>query len=258
MGKPEKHLPFLVVFISIISILFLSQIFSSNFRIKILNMFRMPLKVASGSFYVLRDIKGFRDDRSENRLLKENIDNLEKEILGLRGLGLENKRLRGLLGFRKEESHKFVPAMVIARDPSGLKDTLIIDKGKRQKVQTDMVVISGNGLVGRVRESGWSIARVLLITDRDSVVSSMVQRTRDEGAIVGNGRNGLLMRYLELNSKVMQGDKVITSGFGGVFEKGILIGEVVSVKKDANGLYLNAIVKPEVDISQLEEALVMR
>ena len=258
MGKPEKHLPFLVIFISIVSILFLSQIFSSNFRIKILNIFRMPLKVASGSFYALRDISSFREHKSENRLLRENIDNLEKEILDLRELDLENKRLRELLGFREKKSHKFVPAMVIARDPSGLKDTIIIDKGKKQKVQKDMVVISGNGLVGRVRESGWSIARVLLITDRDSVVSSIVQMTRDEGAIVGNGRNGLLMRYLELNSKVKQGDKIITSGFGGVFEKGILIGEVVSVKKDASGLYLNAIVKPEVDIAQLEEALVMR
>ncbi|NQV04031.1 MAG: rod shape-determining protein MreC, partial [Candidatus Omnitrophica bacterium] len=173
--------------------------------------------MASGSFYVLRDISGFRELRSKNRLLRENVDNLEKEILGLRELGLENKRLKELLGFRKE-SHKFVPAMVIARDPSGLKDTIIIDKGKKQKVQKDMVVISGNGLVGRVRESGWSIARVLLITDRDSVVSSIVQSTRDEGAIVGNGRNGLLMRYLELNSKVKQGDKIIASGFGGVFE----------------------------------------
>lgn len=258
MGKPEKHLPFLVVFISIISILFLSQIFSSNFRIKILNIFRMPLKVASGSFYVLRDIKGFRELKNKNRLLRENIDNLEKEISNLREFDLENKRLRELLGFRKKKSHKFVPVMVIARDPSGLKDTVIIDKGKRQKVKKDMVVISGNGLVGRVRESGWSIARVLLITDRDSVVSSIVQRSRDEGAIVGNGRNGLLMRYLELNSKVKQGDKIITSGFGGVFEKGILIGEVISVKKDASGLYLNAIVKPEVDIAQIEEALVMR
>lgn len=218
----------------------------------------MPLKVTSGSFYVLRDISGFKDTRNENRILRENIDNLEKKILDLREFGLENKRLRELLGFRKRKSHKFVPAMVIARDPSSLKDTVIIDKGKRNKVQKDMVVISGNGLVGRVRESGWSIARVLLITDRDSVVSSIVQRTRDEGAIVGNGRNGLLLRYLELNSKVKQGDEIITSGFGGVFEKGILIGEIVSVKKDASGLYLNAIVKPEVDISQLEEALVMR
>ena len=258
MGKSEKHLPFLIIFIGIISVLFLSQIFSNNLRIKILNVFRTPLKLISGSYYVLQDVISFNDLRSENKILKENISNLEKKISELREFSLENKRLRELLGFTESRRHKFVPAMVIARDPSGLKDTIIIDKGKKENVEKGMIAISGNGLVGRVRESGWTIARVLLITDRDSVVSAVVQRTRDEGAIVGNGRSGLIMKYLELNSSVKEGDEVITSGFGGVFEKGILIGEVVSVTKDASELYLTARVKPKVDVVQLEEVLVMR
>jgi len=66
------------------------------------------------------------------------------------------------------------------------------------------------------------------------------------------------MKYLELDSDVKEGDKIITSGFSGVFEKGILIGEVVSVEKDVSGLYLRAIVKPEVDLRRLEDALVIR
>ena len=147
--------------------------------------------------------------------------------------------------------------MVIARDPLGLRDVIIIDKGKRDGVEKDMIVISGNGLVGRVRECGWSISRVLLITDCNSVVSGIVQRTREEGAVTGTG-SGIVMKYLEVESKTKRGDKVITSGFGGVFEKGIMIGEVESIERDSSAIYLRAAVKTEVDIDRLEEVLVMR
>lgn len=259
MEKPEKYPSFLTAFIVIIGIVFLSQVFSNDFRIKILNIFRGPLKLVSGLSYVLRDVAGFKNSRDENRILRENIDNLEKQVLDLKEFDLENKRLRELLGFRdSSKDRKFVPAMVIARDPSGLIESVIIDKGKGDAVRKDMAVVSGNALVGRVRESGHSIARVLLITDVDSVVSAIAQRTRDEGAVTGNGRDSLIMKYVELTSDIKEGDEVVTSGFGGIFEKGILIGKVLSVRKDANGLYLNAIIKPEVNIDHLEAALVMR
>jgi len=255
--KSEKNLPFIVISIGIIIIAFLSQVFSNDFQIKILNIFRTPLKVISGSYYVLRDVANFKELRNENKILREDTANLEKEILKLQEERLENRKLRELLDFRRSKGAKLIPAMVIARDPSILRDTIIIDKGRKHDVQKDMSVISGNALVGRVRESGWSISRVLLITDRDSVLSGIAQRTRDEGAIAGNMRSGLIMKYLELDCGVKKGDKIITSGFSGVFEKGILIGEVVSIENDASGLYLNAIVKPEVDMIRLEQVLVM-
>ena len=171
---------------------------------------------------------------------------------------MENKRLKELLDFRKSEKRKVIPSMVIARDLSHLKDTIVIDKGKKHNVEKDMVVISGNGLVGRVRECGFSISRVLLITDADSVVSGIAQRTRDEGAVTGNTEESLIMKYLELDSDIKKGDNVITSGFGRVFGKGISIGHVVSTAKDESGLYLYAIIEPEVDMMKLEEVLVIQ
>ncbi|MFC1623936.1 rod shape-determining protein MreC [Candidatus Omnitrophota bacterium] len=257
MGKTIKRSPFLVVSITVLTLFILSQIFSNESRIKILNAFRTPLKVISGSYYVLRDIPNFKELKNENKLLRERINNFDKKLLSLQEAHLENIRLRKLLGFRESKKHKFIPSMVIAKDPLGLGNTIIIDKGKKDNVDKDMVVISGNGLVGRVRESGWSIARILLITDRDSVVGGILHRTRDEGAIRGTA-SGITMKYLELNSTVKEGDSVVTSGFSGVFEKGILIGKVVSVEKDASGLYLRATLKPEVDMMRLEEVLVIR
>ncbi|MFH1853874.1 MAG: rod shape-determining protein MreC [Candidatus Omnitrophota bacterium] len=258
MAKSNKNFPLAAVFISILSIVILSQIFSKDTRVKILNVFRTPLKLISVSSCILRDVSNFKEILNENKILKENINNLENKILQFQEASIENKRLRELLGFRGPEKRRFAPAMVIARDPIGMGNTIIIDKGKQNNIHKDMVVISGGGLVGRVRECGWSIARVLLITDEDSVVGSMIQETRDEGAIVGDGYSGLLMKYLELSSEVKEGDKVVTSGFSGVFEKGILIGEITSITKDASGLYLNAIVKPEVYMMRIEDVLVIR
>jgi len=255
--KKQFSFSYIVIFIVILGLLFLPQLFSSEVRIKILNIFRVPLKVSSGIFYVLRDVSRFKELRDENKILRDNLSSLKKEMLNLQEAGLENQRLKDLLGFRDKEKRKFIPAMVIARDPLGLHDTIIIDKGKRDEVSKDMVVISGNGLVGRVRECGWSISRVLLITDCDSVLSAIVQRTREEGAVIGT-RSGIIMKYLELDSSVKEGDRVMTSGFGDVFEKGILIGEVSSIEKDSSSLYMKAMIKPEVDIARLEEVLVIR
>ncbi len=258
MKNIYKNPPFIKIFAVLIALLFVLQLFSSDFRMRILGIFRLPLRAIAGTYYVLRDIPEFQQIRRENKILRENLANLKKEILKVRELSLENKRLRKLLDFREELDRKVLPAMVIARDPSGLRDAIIIDKGSDHGIKKDMVVISGNGLVGRVREVGRTICRILLITDTDSVVSGIVARTRDEGAVEGNMRLGLNMKYLERDSGVKEGDEVITSGFSGVFEKGILIGEVTFIKRDPSGLYLNANIKPSVDMMKLEEVLVMR
>ena len=258
MIKPEKNLPIIAVLIFIAAIILLSQIFSSDFRIKTLDIFRVPLKIVSGSVYALRDVASFTEMERENKFLRDNAASLEKELLSLKEARLENERLRKLLDFKNPSMRKFVPSLVIARDPSGLNDTVVIDRGKKDNIEKGMIVISQNGLAGKVSETGWRISRVLLVTDYDSTFSGIVERTREEGAVAGNMRAGLIMKYLDIGCDVKKGDKVITSGLYGVFEKGILIGEVVSVEPDSSGLYMNAIIKPEVDVRKLEEVLVIK
>jgi len=256
--KPQKNFPIIAVLVFIAAVTLLSQIFSSDFRVKTLDLLRIPLKLISGSVYALRDVANFMEIRAENKILKENTANLEMELLNLREAALENERLKKFLDFKESDRRKFVPALVIARDPSGLNDTVVIDGGRKDKIEKGMVVISGGGLAGRVIETGWRISRVLLITDYDSTFSGVIETTRDEGAVSGSMRAGLVMKYLDIGCNATKGDKVITSGLYGVFEKGLLIGEVVSLEQDSSGLYMNAIVKPEVDIRKLEEVLVVR
>lgn len=242
--KPTKNFP-LVLLVSFL------LIFLYNTRIKIFNLLRAPLRLMAGSYYALQDIARYKQVMMENKILRENIDNLEGEILKLEDARLENQRLHALLGFTEKKQDKFIPAMVIARDFSGFSDTIIIDKGKKQGVQKGMTVISGNGFVGRVRETGSSISSVLLISDRNSVVSGIVQSTRDEGAVEGRMRSGIVLKYLDLDSDVKEGDKVITA-------KGILIGRIASIAVDDSALYMNATIEPEVDMGKLEEVLVIR
>jgi len=256
--KPQKNFPIIAVLVFIAAVTLLSQIFSSDFRVKTLDLLRIPLKLISGSVYALRDAANFMEIRAENKILKENTANLEMELLNLREAALENERLKKFLDFKESDRRKFGPALVRARDPSGLNDTVVIDRGRKDKIEKGMIVISGSGIAGRVIETGWSISRVLLVTDYDAVFSGVVERTRDEGAVSGNMRAGLVMKYLALGCGVKKGDKVITSGLYGVFEKGILIGEVVSIETDSGGLYENAVIKPEVDARKLEEVLVVR
>ncbi|MBU1913338.1 MAG: rod shape-determining protein MreC [Candidatus Omnitrophica bacterium] len=258
MIKPEKNLPIIAVLVFIAAITLLSQIFSSDFRVKTLDALRIPLKLISGSVYALRDVSDFMEIRAENKILRENTANLEMEVLNLREAKLENERLKKLLDFKESDRRKFLPALVIARNPSGLNDTVVIDRGRKDKIEKGMVVISGSGLAGRVMETGWRISRVLLVTDYDSTFSGVIETTRDEGAVSGSMRAGLVMKYLDIGCNAKKGDKVITSGLYGVFEKGLLIGEVVSLEQDSSGLYMNAIVKPEVDVRKLEEVLVVR
>ncbi|PJC47044.1 MAG: hypothetical protein CO035_07765, partial [Candidatus Omnitrophica bacterium CG_4_9_14_0_2_um_filter_42_8] len=141
MIKPQKNFPIIAVLVFIAAVTLLSQIFSSDFRVKTLDLLRIPLKLISGSVYALRDVANFMEIRAENKILKENTANLEMELLNLREAALENERLKKFLDFKESDRRKFVPALVIARDPSGLNDTVVIDGGRKDKIEKGMVVI---------------------------------------------------------------------------------------------------------------------
>ncbi len=207
---------------------------------------------------MLKDVSTYREFNNQKKILEVNIESLEKENLRLREERLENERLKKLLNFTQGKDTKYIPSMVIGKDFLMAQDSIIIDKGKKHNIKKDMTVINGVALVGRVYEVGWSLSRVILITNKDMFVGGIVERTRDIGSVTGNGSSELIMRYLELGCDVKASDEVISSGFSGIFEKGMLIGKVVRVEKDPSGLYLFAIIKPQVDINKLEEVLVIK
>jgi rod shape-determining protein MreC len=119
-------------------------------------------------------------------------------------------------------------------------------------------VVSTKGLVGRTVEVGRRSTKVLLITDPNSKVGVLIARNRHGGVLIGRPDARCRMIYISPDADVSIGDKVITAGLGGIFPKGMLVGEVVKIDKEPGRLYKYAVVKPADDLSKLEEVLCVR
>lgn len=169
----------------------------------------------------------------------------------------ENERLKKLLSFREQSQFTTVAAKVIARDPNNWSRGIVIDKGFKQGIRPEDVVISESGLVGRVTETTGSISKIILINDPDSSTAAIIQRTREEGLVSGTLLGVVAMRYLEKNSDVSIGDIAVTSGVTKNYPASILIGKVEQVENDAQGLGKYCVIAPEVDLKRIEEVLVI-
>ena len=139
---------------------------------------------------------------------------------------------------------------------------MTIDCGSDQGVSVNMAMVNDQGLIGRVTEVSSNWAKVRAIVDGQSSISAIVERTRDNGMIKGNNtfttEDGLCqMINLPLDSDIVVGDRIITSGLGEIFPKGIPIGEVIEVVDEKREKYITAIVQPAVDFQRLEEGLVV-
>jgi len=200
---------------------------------------------------------GLVDARRDNQRLQERVAGLESELLRLGELEHENARLAELLSLRARLQGPVYGARVIARDPGPLSMTLTIDRGERDQVRRGMAVLAPAGVVGQVTEASHTAARVVLLTDHNSGIDAIVQRSRARGIVQGGNDGSCQMNYLSRDADVVVGDQVMTSGLDGVFPKGIVIGEVVEVGRRHRGLLQAAVVRPSVALDRLEEVLVV-
>ncbi|UCG21122.1 MAG: rod shape-determining protein MreC [Deltaproteobacteria bacterium] len=193
----------------------------------------------------------------ENQVLKRELQELKLEVNRYREAHLANERLRALLNFKKSIATPLLPAQLVAFDPAGWFQTILIDKGRNDGVVRDMAVVSAEGLVGRVIGVSNHHAKVLLILDGNSAVDAYIQRSRARGVLVGLGLELCLLKYVQRNEDVQVGDQVISSGMGGVFPKGLLVGTVKEVVRGSSGLFQRVEVEPAVNFGRLEEVLVV-
>ena len=196
-------------------------------------------------------------DTSEDNqeLIKENRT-LRAVLAQSDEVRLENERLRLLLEFKEAQAFETLPARVIAEDASSWFRTVMIDKGSEQGVTEGMPVVVAEGVVGRVVRSSPRFSRVLLITDASSAVASLLQGNRARGVCRGKGEQ-LVFDFVLRQEGVGIGDRVVTSGMGGVFPKGLMVGSVKGVNRQEFGLFQEIEVTPSVDFSHLEEVLIL-
>lgn len=190
--------------------------------------------------------------------LQATVDRLMVENVRLREAEIENANLRELLQFKMANpSYEMLAAEVIGRDPDNLLQYLIIDRGSEDGLQAGMPVVTARGLVGRIDEVFPRTARVLLLTDPASTVSALIQSSRSAGIVQGQGRSGLVMRFVEQSEPVAENDIVLTSGLGGAYPKRLLIGQVVSVTRSDVEMFLEIAVQSAVDFDRVESVLVI-
>lgn len=196
-----------------------------------------------------------KDDNSRSRKLS---DKLAFENLLLVERLKAYQRLDSLLEFPSLDETPFEAARVIGRDPTDRAKILILNKGAKHGIAPNMPVVTHRGVVGRIVSCGWSSSKALLITDIRSAVDGIVQETRESLVVVGANSPTLDVKYLSFNANAKNGDIVISSGLGGIFPKGLLIGALEKVTPVSGSLFLLAQLRPAEDFGRLEEAIILK
>ncbi len=196
----------------------------------------------------------------ENRGLRRQLEMLQGENAILRESKIDLDRLRQDYAFVHKSPTALLAADVIGKRPDPKFDTLIISRGSRDGVRPNSVVVTRNGLVGRVFEVNPNSSSVLMLTDQNSGVGARVQRASSRATGVCKGDNSPLLAlvYLPGEASIKPGDTIVTSGLGGIFPAGILIGTVDAVKTDEGTVARTARVRPHVDFDRLEEVYVQQ
>jgi len=195
---------------------------------------------------------------AENRALREEADRLRVEALRVREIRAENLRLRQLLALRERLPLDTLPAEVIAKDWGGWIRSLTVNRGRRSGIQRLTPVIAPDGLVGRVAIVRADLAVVQLLNDPSSAVGGVVQRTRTVGMVEGEPGGGLRFKFLAREGEGVEvGDLVVSSGLGGVFPKGLPVGQVAQVEVRGSALFQFARLVPVVNYARVEEVLLL-
>jgi rod shape-determining protein MreC len=209
-------------------------------------------------------IKGFRDHydtlagfRSENERLRKRVQSLEIERQRLLEAEATNRRLQQLLNFRSELPAGAITASIIGNSATSWFQSCILNKGSADGLRKGMAVVTPLGVVGKVVTVTGRTAKVLLLTDPNSGIDVVVQRTRSRGIVSGSLESGTVLKYMKRSEDVQEGDRLVTSGLDNVFPKGLLVGTVIKVRKQNRGLFQSVEVWPAVQAARVEEVLVV-
>jgi len=212
------------------------------------------LSAIKGSWHRYLFLYGLVD---ENKRLQDTNARLVREVMEYQEARLENIRLQRLLAFKEQHKYSTISARVICRDLSGIMKTLMINCGENDGVRKGQLVVVDAGVVGRVIETTWHAARVLILTDENSNIDALTQSTRTYGILQGTGKGTCYLKRIVKTETVNPGDVILTSGLAGEGPKGLALGVVHSAAHNKTSMFLDIEVVPFVDFRRLEEVLVI-
>ena len=266
--KYKVNIVFILLVVISLSMLTFSQISHfKNCKALLIYLFSPSQNIATK---IIRDASGFwanisdlTKSQEENVLLHATIRDLKSRNNQLQEEALENNRLKKLLALKESLLYSTIAARVIAQAPGDMFTTVLIDKGDKDGIAVNMPVVTYNddnqGVVGKVSEVMDDTSVVLLLTNPVCKISVLITRTRFDGLLEGRAQvNQCRLNYLSLDADVKAGDTVVTSGKGSLFPKGLIIGKVTEVSITEGKLYKSARVSPVIDLTRLEEVLVIK
>ena len=202
---------------------------------------------------------GYLDMRrsvKENLDLHRKVDQLTTENLRLRQSEGDLRRLRSLLSYTEQFTMPTIMAEAIMLDISSRFKSIVIDRGSNAGVDVDDAIVNANGLIGRVVLTTKDMSKVQLITDSNASVGVLIERTRRQGVLRGDGGGGAQLYDIPSLADVAPGDAVLTAGIDGIYPKGIPVGTVIKAEKGQD-LFKTIVVKPAVDFGSIEEVIVI-
>ncbi len=197
------------------------------------------------------------DIKKENNQLKHQNAELTTQLTAMTELKLENERLNQLFQFKQKSKMELLGAKVIGRDISIDHATVLINRGSKDGIKNGLAVMTVEGAVGYIFRVTNKTSRVMLITDRYSVVDGIVQRSRTRGLVEGKSSDTCLLKYVNKSSDVVTGDLIVTSGLDNLFPKGLPIATVELVNKKPYTVNLEVELKPIINPNKLEELFVV-
>jgi rod shape-determining protein MreC len=200
---------------------------------------------------------GLTVSRSDVDKLRTQNDQLRSRITSLQDQEAENARLTALLQLKQTLRLPGFAARVIGLPTNSWEGALVVDRGSLAGVKTGMAVTAAQGLVGQVVEVAPNASKIRLITDRRSGVAVFVQRNRAPGIVMGSLDGALSLDFVDRRSNTRQGDVVVTSGMGGVYPKGIVVGDVTSVHDERDKPFPMLTVTSRVPITAVEEVFIV-
>jgi rod shape-determining protein MreC len=196
--------------------------------------------------------------RASNAALDRQVAQLTNENSQLKEVEARFKIVAALLDYaRANPDQRYLAADVVSRDESAFLRYVLLNKGSNDGVTRDMPVVTDQGLVGIVTETTANACKVLLITDASSAVNVRLQGSRAEGVLIGQESGDLRLLYIGLDIEMKPGDRLVTSGLGGAFPPGLVVGSVASVRKRTNDVSQEADVQSTVDFNRLETVLII-
>jgi rod shape-determining protein MreC len=217
-----------------------------------------PVAAVSGFFTDVWDgYVNLVNVHQENRNLIRQVKELNIRVVAGDEARLANQRLTRLLEMKNRIREQTLTASVVGEDLSSWFRTLVIDRGSSDGVREGMAVVAADGVVGQIIKLSPTSSRVLLLTDHSSGISAVIQRSRARGVVKGKGAGLCSLEFTTNEEDVKVGDIVVSSGIGGIFMKGLPIGEVIMVKRGEYGIFQTVTIRPAVNSAHLEEVLVV-